>query len=135
MLWKASFILRHQAHHINKAYSNKQCDIQPSLSFNPWPTFSHQQGAIGSLGLGDGIWAQAATDPVNGRSMITEDASDPGRYRLTDEAAVRESKYQRESHRNPDAIPLSYLDYSKNPEASPSSDSGSFVLGKLGVRL
>ncbi len=97
---------------------------------------SHIQGGVGPIGgFGDGVWAQAATDPVNGRSMITDDESDEGRYRLTDDAAVRESKYEHEFHKNPDAVPPAWFDHSKNAEPSPSNDSGSYKLGKLGVKL
>jgi hypothetical protein len=98
-------------------------------------TCARLQGAIGSSGFGDGVLAQAAADPVNGRSLITDDESEEGRYRLSDEAAVRESKYQREFNRQGDAVPLAWLDQSRNPQPSPSKDAGSYKLGSLGVKL
>jgi hypothetical protein len=93
------------------------------------------QGGIGSAGFGDGIFAQAAADPVNGRSLIADDESEEGRYRLSDEAAVRESKYQHEFHRHGDTVPLAWLDHSRDPQPSPSRDAGSYKLGRLGVKL
>jgi len=77
------------------------------------------------------VASQAALDPVNGRPLIEEVAGH--RFRLTDEAAVRQAKWDREHGRG--HVPMAWLDRTADPEPGPGYDSGRWKLRKMGVRV
>lgn len=87
--------------------------------------------------MGEGLESQAALDPVNGRPMIEDDPAEEGRFRLTDEAAVRQAWHERRAERGErdPGTPASWLDHSRNPEAGAGFDSGEFKLNRMGVRV
>jgi hypothetical protein len=101
---------------------------QPPPVTSPAPS----QGAIGMNSYGAGVLSQAGSDPVNGRPMIEEDPSEDHRFHLTEEAAVRQSKFDRSL--TPQEMPASYWDYSKHEKPSPTIDAGLYKLDKMGVR-
>lgn len=90
------------------------------------------QGAVGDGMYGQGVMSQAALDPVNGHPLIEDSPDEDHKYRLTDEAAIRQAKYEREHSRA--STPLSWLDHSEDVPASPGYDAGRYKLDRFGVR-
>mmetsp|Transcript_18946 Transcript_18946/g.36853 ORF Transcript_18946/g.36853 Transcript_18946/m.36853 type:complete len:84 (+) Transcript_18946:318-569(+) len=81
---------------------------------------------------------QAFEDPASGRPLVTESPFNKDRYRLTDEAAMRQEEHELRAQRRgmgEEATPLGWYDHSKVREAGPEYDTGAWKLGRVGVRV
>uniref|UniRef100_A0A7S1E0N9 Uncharacterized protein n=1 Tax=Hemiselmis andersenii TaxID=464988 RepID=A0A7S1E0N9_HEMAN len=96
------------------------------------------EGQVGNLATGEGVMDEAFVDPVSGRPLVRTSPFNERRYRLTEEAAARQAGHELRAHRagaGEEGTPLRWFDHSREPQAGPSYDAGTWKLGRIGVRV